>query len=204
MAVSRKHHPLWIYTRLIVRLRWAAGMIAVLCTALWWFSPQIGEAASSLAHALASVPAQMILVAAAIVCWILFLYTWVGPKLAYVECFPDHLLLSTPFYRLALSYRRVRAVRPIAFSPANLSSMQREALTPLLGHTALAVDLTSYPVSEKWLRLFLSRFLFQEKGTGLLLLTRDWMALSQDVESQRSRWKTRRPAINLPGNPFAR
>jgi hypothetical protein len=204
MPVAPRRHPLWIYTRLLARLRWAAGLIAAICTGLWVFAAEIGKSDYFLAQALASLPAQMVLVAAAVVFWVLFIYTWVGPKLAFVQCFPNHLLIAAPFYRMALSYKRVRAVRPVSFSPPKLSSVQREALAPLLGNTALAIDLTSYPISEKWLQLWFSRFMFQEKGMGLLLLTRDWMGLSMDIESQRSRYKTHQTAPRLPGNPFAR
>jgi hypothetical protein len=55
----------------------------------------------------------------------------------------------------------------------------------------LAVDLNRYPLSARWLRLWLNEFLLPAEFLGLQFLVADWMALSRDIEVYRGQWKTR-------------
>ena len=55
----------------------------------------------------------------------------------------------------------------------------------------LGLDLTAYPISRRWLRFWLMSYLVPHNFQGLQLLVPDWMALSRDIEGQRTAWKTR-------------
>ena len=189
MAASGKRHPLLLYARVFAMLRPPAFFIALLCGGLWWFAPRIPLFSSELA--------QGLLLVVIVLCSLLFLYTLVGPALAYVQCRPTHLLVSTPLFRLAVSYARIRTVRPVKFVPPNLGWSQRRFLEPFLGMTAISVDLKNFPLNEKLLRLWLNPYMFANDVTGLLLLTQDWMATSRDIDVYRTEWKTR----NLPAPP---
>lgn len=196
-----KRHPLLLYTRLFAMLRVPALLIAGLCGGLWWFALRIPLLSSDLA--------QGALLIAAGLCGLLFLYTLVGPLLSYVRCYPKYLLVSTPLYRLAISYSRIRTTRPVLFNPTGIRWSQERFLQPFFGRTILALDLNRYPISEKWLRLWLNAFMFQPDSVGLLFHTKDWMALSRDIDTYRSQWKSRQAerhraqaAETARGNPF--
>jgi hypothetical protein len=195
MAASGKHHPLLLYARLFAMLRPPAFFIALLCGVLWWFAPRIPLFSSELA--------QVLLLVVIVLCSLLFLYTLVGPALSYVQCRPTHLLVSTPLFRLAISYARIRNVRPVKFVPPKLGWSQRRFLEPFLGMTVVAVDLKSFPLNEKLLRLWLNPYMFGGDATGFLLHTKDWMATSRDIDVHRTEWKTRSQPP-LPASPLSR
>jgi hypothetical protein len=192
MALPGKRQPLLLYARLFAMLRPPAFFIALLCGVLWWFASGIPLLSSDLA--------QTALLAVIVVCALLFVYTLIGPALSYVQCFPTYLLVSTPLFRLAVSYSRIRAVRPVQFTPRNIRWSQRRFLEPFLGMTVVAVDLKSYPMRENLLRLWLNSYMFAPDVTGLLFHTVDWMATSREIDAYRTEWKTRnqQPRPNTP------
>jgi len=108
---------------------------------------------------------------------------------AYVQPFGDHLRLVTPFLRLNISYKRIRRASSSAmhalFPPRSVSSWNRGILQPLHKMTAIVVELNGYPVSQAVLRLFLSPFFFKDKTPHIVLLVRDWMRFSAELESLR-------------------
>lgn len=181
-----KRHPLLILRRRLTGWRWPALLITLACGALWWFAPDIfppGAVDFASTAVLAGVFTGLLL----------FVYTLAAPALAYVECRPQYLLVSTPLYRVAIAYRRIRTVRPVKFAPA-VTGLQGELVGPYLGQTGLFIDLNGYPLAENWLRFWLGWFMFTPQATGLLFIVPDWMALSRDLETQQVAWKTRRSA----------
>lgn len=180
-----KRHPLLLYQRQFQGWRWPALLIAAGCGALWWFAPDLaGPGTRDLLSSAALVGAGVSLV--------LFVYTLVAPSLAYVQCLPTVLCVNTPFYRLVVAYSRIRSVRPVKFLAPGVGGLRRELAEPFLGQTAVQVDLARYPISEAWLRVLLSWFMFPPESTGLQFVTSDWMALSRDIDVHRAEWKTRR------------
>jgi hypothetical protein len=121
----------------------------------------------------------------------LSVFTLVGPRLSYAQSRPTHLGVNTPLFRLAISYSRIRATRPVAFDPARVRWTQAVLVRPCRGRTMLAVDLKRYPVSMRWLRLCLNEFILPAEFLDLQCLVADWMALSRDIEVYRGQWKTR-------------
>ena len=51
---------------------------------------------------------------------------------------------------------------------------------------ALILELKSYPISPVLLRLFLSRFFFKDKTPHFVILVKDWMGLSTEIDSFRT------------------
>jgi hypothetical protein len=178
-----KRHTLLLYSRLYHMLRWPSLLIAVLCGILWWYAPGVPMLSSNLA--------QASLVILASVCGLLALYGWVGPRLAYVQCHPKFLRVSTPLFRVAISYSRVRTTRPVKFAPGQLPFTQGRMVDPFRGHTILAVELTSYPLNEGLLRRMLTPFMFSDSFKGLQFVVTDWMALAREIDSYRDSWKIR-------------
>jgi hypothetical protein len=127
------------------------------------------------------------LLAGGMVSLAVYLIVLVTPSLAYVQPRRDHLRIQTPLYRLKISYRRIQNSRPVDFArmfpPSSLRRGDRKLLAPFFGTTALGIDLRGLPLSRLALRLFFSRYLFAPDQTGLVLVVRDWMALSRQIST---------------------
>lgn len=117
--------------------------------------------------------------------------------LAYVQPYPDHLKLITPFLRLNISYKRIVRTTTTEmkllfdFKPKGLGAWLdilglNERDIPLATKTALVIDLKSYPIPRKVLEFFLSRYFFKDKTPHLVLLVDDWMRFSSEMESMRT------------------
>lgn len=108
---------------------------------------------------------------------------------AFVQPFQDHLLLVTPFLRMRISYRRFKqtttTVMATLFPPRRLRGLQRDILAPLIGETAVVIDLNSLPLPRQLLRFFLSPFFFKDSTQHIVILVRDWMRFSTELESRR-------------------
>jgi hypothetical protein len=111
-------------------------------------------------------------------------------EFAYVQPFPTYLKLVTPFMRINISYKRINRTIPSEmrqlFSFKKMSGWVQDIFSPLASKTALVLELKGYPISPVILRLFLSRFFFKDKTPHLVLLVKDWMRLSSELESMRS------------------
>lgn len=108
---------------------------------------------------------------------------------AFVQPFQDHLLLVTPFLRMRISYRRFKqtttTVMGTLFPPRRLRGLRRDILEPLFGETAVVIDLNALPLPRSVLRLFLSPFFFKDETPHIVILVRDWMRFSTELESMR-------------------
>ncbi|HEX9332673.1 MAG TPA: hypothetical protein VF896_12340 [Anaerolineales bacterium] len=109
---------------------------------------------------------------------------------AYVQPFPTYLKLVTPFMRVNISYKRIKKTTTTEmrylFPFKSMSGWVQEIFSPLSHKTALVIDLNGYPVSPVLLRLFLYRFFFKDKTPHLVILVKDWMRFSSELESMRS------------------
>lgn len=176
---------LLIYERMWQRWAWPLFLLIPASVAFWWYSPAIPIITQRF-RILTLVPA--------LVAVLLLAYTFLARRMAWVQCRQKHLRIQTPFYPLAVSYGRIREVRPQQFAhifdPAQQKPARRNWLRPYWGKTALVVDLSSYPVSRLWLRLWLSPYVLHEPG--LILLVDDWMALSRQLDDFRAAREMRR------------
>ena len=194
MATTKpgRKHPLLIYQRLYGAWRGPALLIAAGAGLLSWVAPaplnQLGP--------------RLAVWGVCVIATLLYAYAVLGPRFTYVQCRPTHLLVSTPLYRLAISYRRIHTTRPVQFAPADLRGRLQWLAQPFRGRAALSVDLTSLPVSRRFLRLWLNDLVLPRDRTGLLLVTPDWMALSLELESYRSAWKTHRKDAEKDQHPL--
>jgi hypothetical protein len=113
-------------------------------------------------------------------------------KLSYIQPFPAHLLLITPFLRLHIAYRRIRKISSVEmahlFPIGKFKGVQRKLLSPLANETATVLEMRGWPLPRWVLDLFLSPLFFPDKTPRLALLVPDWMDFSMDLESFRSTW----------------
>ena len=118
------------------------------------------------------------------------LFFWVIRYLAYVQPLANHLKLVTPFLQINISYKRIRKTTATEmrylFSYKSMSGWVRDIFSPLATQTAVVIELSGYPISPVLLRLFLSRFFFKDKTPHLVILIKDWMRFSSELESMRS------------------
>ena len=182
MAKASRRYPLVIYTRMLDRW-WPATFtlsLALLATAWGASRTSQGRAFPFAITATAGLGG---------LAFIFTLFLFVIRKAAYVQPFPTYLRLVTPFLRINISYRRIRGsttseIRAL-FPPQSMSSWRREIIAPLSAMTAIVINLSGYPIAPSLLRLFLSPFFFKDKTPHLVILVKDWLRFSTELESMR-------------------
>jgi hypothetical protein len=101
----------------------------------------------------------------------------------------DYLLVATPFLRMKISYRRIRKASAESigtlFPPNTVSGLKRDIIEPFWSYNALVLYLTALPIPASTLRLFLSPFFFKDNTPHLVILIKDWMRFSTEMESLR-------------------
>lgn len=191
-----KHHRLLIYQRMMDRL-WAATLVlGLMVVALWWWSGDI--------FPLIPEPFDTIVIASGGVLIALAFLIFLMRSMAYVQAGPGHLRLVTPFLHLKISYRRIRTAHPaefhILFPPSKTKWADKRLLGPFYGMTVLVVELSDFPIRQSVLRLFLPRAMFSPQAKGLVLVVKDWMKLSTELESFLGIWLQKNTPV--PRNPY--
>ncbi|MBI3760298.1 MAG: hypothetical protein HY260_00335 [Chloroflexi bacterium] len=194
-AKPGRRYRLLLYERLYAMIRWPCLLIAIATFALWWYAPGVTFLASR----------GDWLLTVAILTGLLFLASLVARYLSFVQCFPNFVRIQTPLYRVVISYQRVTQVRPIIFKemypPSKQRWSQRRFLEPFFGLTAVGINLTGYPLSERWLRLWLNDYTFTRDIPGFMFLVGDWMSLSREIDGYRDRWLTKKLQDARPPRP---
>lgn len=179
-----KRHRLLIYQRTMDRI-WAATLVlGLLMAAAWWWSGDF--------FPLFDQPFDTILIIGGVALTALAILIFLMRSMGYVQVGPDHLRIMTPFLRLKISFRRIRTTHPAEFAqlfpPSKSGWGERRLLEPFYGKTVLVLELSDYPISPAFLRLFLPRVMFSPQAKGFVLVVRDWMALSTELESYLGVW----------------
>ncbi len=124
-----------------------------------------------------------------------YLLTWLPSRVAYVRCTPKGIRIQTPFMPVVFSYKRIADHKPTSlrdvYSPAKQKGMGRKMLEAVWGETVVVVDLRGYPLSKKWLRMFVGPYLLTPKGTGFVFLVKDWMGLNRQIAEYQEQWRAR-------------
>lgn len=125
-------------------------------------------------------------------------------QIAYIQPFPGYIKLVTPFMRINIAYKRLHKTTTTEmrqlFQPKSMSGWMRDIFAPLASQTAIVLELKAYPISPVILRLFLSRFFFKDKTPHLVILVRDWMGLSSEIDSFRTATDSTPAAVKKRGN----
>ncbi len=183
MKREGNRYPLLIYTRMLDRWWPATLFLAVALFVLAWgisdhptFKNEIlGRMALWFAGGLALL---------------VTLILWGLRSAAYVQPRAESVRIVTPFLRFDISYKRVRRVisseMHMIFPSGRLSGWNREILEPMMHKTAIILELNSWPLSPRLLRLFLSPFFFRDQTPHFVLLVENWMRLVTELESFRS------------------
>ncbi len=180
MAKGGRRYPLVIYTHMINR--WYP---AILTLGLFLLLLAYGIYARGFEQwrwlAIASIGGLNIFVGSS-----LFLLR----KSAYIQPYPDHLRLATPFLRLNISYKRLlrttSANMGSLFPPKSISKWQAEIVEPIARMTVTILELNAFPMPQSSLKLFLSPLFFKDKTPHFVILVNDWMRFSAELESMRT------------------
>jgi hypothetical protein len=182
-----KRFPLILYRELLHPLLLPIFTIALILILFWivaltgWLPVHMGI----------SVPAQSPLLGLAAgiagVLWLIFL---ILPRLAYVQCQPDYLLLRIGLLKLIVSYTRLRTSRSVQHgqihSPKSQPSSRRALAVRMALRQSVAIELTSFPAAFFLLRTLTHPFLFLGEQPGFLFAVEDWMTLGREVEERHS------------------
>ena len=182
MAKAGRRYHLVIYSHMLNRWWPATLTLALALFAVAWgvsFTPE-GRAQPSLATSVVGLGGMVLFVTIAML---------IFRKAAYVQPLPTYLKLVTSFLRINISYRRFRGtttteIRAL-FPPREMSGWRRDIIAPLSSMTAIVLNLNSYPVPVFILRWFLSPFFFKDKTPHLVILVKDWLSFSSELESMR-------------------
>ena len=183
MARGGTKFPLIIYRHLLNR--WWTPMIAM---GLGLFGIAYGQYMEPLGRFL---PMRWLpFVAIGILSILIGLFFLIIRQVAYVQAFPTYLKFVTPFLRLNISYKRIHKTTTTEmrqlFPPKSMSGWMRDIFAPLAGLTAVIIELKAYPISPVVLRLFLSKFFFKDKSPHFVILVKDWMKFSNELDSMKS------------------
>src|SRR5258707_5326219 len=183
MARGGTKFPLVVYQHLLNR--WWTPMIAL---GLGMFGIAYGQYMEPLGPFL---PMRWIpLVVIGVLAIIVGIFFLIIRQIAYVQAFPGYLKFVTPFMRLNISYKRIHKTTTVEmrqlFPPKSMSGWMRDIFSPLASQTALVIELKGYPISPVILRMFLSRFFFKDKTPHFVILVKDWMKFSSELDSMKS------------------
>jgi len=184
--IHGKKFRLLIYRHFIGRYRWPAFILAVVMLGLWYMRQSGVLAWPPLA-------ASRTLLAAGCLSAGIWIFSLIGPALAYAQARQDHLRVQTPLFRLEIPYDLIQSTRPIDLRRVFSDKIrQRHAnlLQPFQGLTPLAVDLRQLPIARFRLRIFFHQLMFAPDRQGVILFVKDWAALSQQIASRSSTWLT--------------
>jgi hypothetical protein len=139
---------------------------------------------------------DILLLIASGIFFLAFLFKLVAPRVAYVQCTERNIRIQTPLYPLILSYKRVITVRPNQwgklYPPERMKRGQHRLLDKALGEGVLVLDLKGWPVSPKFLKLWIPGVMFSPTGDGLVLWVKDWMLLNRELSDYKDRWREAR------------
>jgi hypothetical protein len=182
MARGGRKYPLVVYRHMLNR--WWPAMITL---GLAWFAWAYQEYTDPMAQFIAW--RWQLCIGVGVLAILVGLFFIVLKSFAFVQPFPNYLKLALPFLHLKISYKRIRKTLPTEmfrlFPRNSLSGWMQDIFAPLATQTGLVLELTGYPISPKILRMFLSRFFFKDKTPHLVILVKDWMTLSAELDSMR-------------------
>ena len=121
----------------------------------------------------------------------LLLFSMLAKRRSYVLCRPDVLEIHTPFYRVLISYLRIKQVLSVQvshlFPKDELKGSGKPLMLPLLGMTAVEMYITSWPKPKKRLRRYLSNYLFSPRADAFVFIVPNYSILIRQIETASQR-----------------
>jgi hypothetical protein len=175
-------HPLLVYRNLGKRYR-SPGALLFLMGVLLFLPSFIKELQNDAVKPEALAGVGVVLVLVGIAYW---LFSILAIRRAYVECRPDVMEIHTPFYRTLVSYRRIKQAMSVQvsqlFPRESLKGMGKPLMSPLLGMTAVEMQVKSWPAPKKRLMRFLGPYLFSPRGEAWVFIVPNYSVLIRQIE----------------------
>ena len=191
MKKKGKRHPLLIFRQIYYPRRFSFLFVSLLFVGLYAFL-YLGPKEIT-----APIPwppsLDWLLLAVAVIAFIIFLFKLAAGRLPYVRCAERNIRIQTPFYPMFISYRRIKETRPNPFyeifPKGKLKRNEQRVLDKVMGQTAIVVDMDGFPMSRALMRLWIPNLMFNPNGTGLVLWVEDWMTLNRELSDFKDRWR---------------
>jgi hypothetical protein len=175
-------HPLLVYYNLSRRYRPIAILFVLLGLILLLPSVFGGLNRDVIAPELLGVIGIVVL----LVGLAFWLFSVLVKRRSYVECTPEILVIRTPFYRVLVSYRRVKQAQPVQVSQIipreSLKGMGKPLVKPLLGMTAVEIHVKSWPAPKRRLQRFLGPYLFSSRSEAWLFIVPNYGLLIRQLD----------------------
>ncbi len=185
-AGKATRHPLLVYYNLSRRYRPSALLFVLLGLILLLPSVFEGLQSDVIAPELLGVIGIVVL----LVGLALWLFSILVKRRSYVECTPEILVVRTPFYRVLVSYRRVKQAQPVQvshiFPRESLKGMGKPLVKPLLGMTAVELHVKSWPAPKRRLQRFISPYLFSSRSEAWLFIVPNYSLLIRQLDAATS------------------
>ena len=179
----RRRYPLIVYQHMLNR--WWPAMIAM---GLGMFALAYSEYIDPISQFI--VWRWQLLAGVGVLAIFVGLFFIIIKRFAYVQVFPTYLKFVTPFLRFNISNKRITRTTATEmhylFPRKGMSGWVQDIFEPLASRTAVVIELSSYPISRNILRMFLYRFFFKDKTSHLVILVKEWMLLSTELDSMRT------------------
>lgn len=191
-------HRLLIYYRIGQRMRTTPlfiSLVGLFLLAIAWMGNRsiIQGGNRTMLNAIWEGRAYLILLI--VVSAFLYVLMIVIARTSYVQVRPRALRVRAGLLPLDISYGRIRNRRLTtlsAYFPAEgLKNREYGLLEPLLEHTCTVVDLKSWPLDLRLLKMLWSKYLFAE-SVGLIFAVDDPMVLNQEIDGAITNRQTRR------------
>jgi len=176
-------HPLLVYYNLGKRYR-PPALLLVFIGLLSFLPSFINELENDFVEPGALAAAGVVIVLVGVAFW---LFSLLAKRRAYVQCLPDVLLIRTPFYKVPISYRRLKMAQPVqvsqVFPRESLKGMGKPLMKPLLAMTAVELHMKSWPTSKKRLKRFMSHYLFSPRSEAWILIVPNYGMLIRQIDA---------------------
>jgi hypothetical protein len=189
-----KRHPLILYKDAMdqkwATYFWLAAILVGIAAVSGRYIPYIDYQAPLLPPLITAI-----VYVGAVISVCLTVYILLTRKMGFVQARTDYVLISVPFFKVKISYRRVRRNTPSqvsqVFPPDKTKNSIRSIVQPYDGKTAVILHLKGYPISPSLLRFFLGSAMLLPSGQGFVLLVPDWMELSTEIDGMFGAWQQR-------------
>jgi hypothetical protein len=177
-----KRYQLVVYQYTLERWWFPVLLLGLVLLFMWYLLSRhpLGRAESWRATAMLWVSLGVLLMAVLLI---------IMRKMAYVQPCDGYLRIVLPFLGMNISYKRFKrtftAEMGGLFPPNKVKGWQREIIRPISSWTAIVIELTGYPFPRRFLEFFMSPLFFADKTTHLVILVRDWMSFSTEMDSLR-------------------
>ena len=125
------------------------------------------------------------------------IFRLLAASIPYVQCSERNIKIRAPLYQVVFSYKRVRETHPnTLFHMFENATLSRSARNFVLsdqygGHTAIVIEMNSWPMSVRLMRFWLGNLVFAPDSRALVLWVEDWMGLNRELSDYKDRWRER-------------